>query len=223
MQPRGQEDSPGLKAKKGPADDSDVVSVACSISGCGEDIIEELMAVRCCDAMKEAQTPSTDEAFAASGDEAFNELKAEAESASTDSVPDSGDESDGSNTRTDMQRIMKQLIVKHGVHQAQFNKNDKKRKKNTSGSNDTQQQDDGLSTGIIALRVVRKGGKKKEKEEEDSEKGASDAKKRGQGKKGSQGKQGGEGNEGRRGQEGWAGEEGGRGEAGRCGEEWREG
>ena len=39
-------------ARDGTESMEDVVSVACSISGCGEDIMEELMAVRCCDELK---------------------------------------------------------------------------------------------------------------------------------------------------------------------------
>jgi len=41
-------------ARDGTEDPADVISVACSISGCGEDITEELMAVRCCDELKKA-------------------------------------------------------------------------------------------------------------------------------------------------------------------------
>ena len=36
---------------------ADVISVACSISGCGEDITEELMSVRCCDELKRPRPP----------------------------------------------------------------------------------------------------------------------------------------------------------------------
>ena len=39
-------------ARDGKMDSEDVISVACSISGCGEDITEELMAFRCCDELK---------------------------------------------------------------------------------------------------------------------------------------------------------------------------
>ena len=39
-------------ARDGTEDTENSISVACSISGCGEDIIEELMAVRCCDELK---------------------------------------------------------------------------------------------------------------------------------------------------------------------------
>jgi isoaspartyl peptidase/L-asparaginase-like protein (Ntn-hydrolase superfamily) len=39
-------------ARDGTGNAGHVVSVACSISGCGEDITEELMAVRCCDELK---------------------------------------------------------------------------------------------------------------------------------------------------------------------------
>jgi taspase (threonine aspartase 1) len=39
-------------ARDGIGDAARVVSVACSISGCGEDITEELMALRCCDELK---------------------------------------------------------------------------------------------------------------------------------------------------------------------------
>ena len=39
-------------ARDGTSDAAHVVSVACSISGCGEDVMEELMSVRCCDELK---------------------------------------------------------------------------------------------------------------------------------------------------------------------------
>jgi isoaspartyl peptidase/L-asparaginase-like protein (Ntn-hydrolase superfamily) len=39
-------------ARDGTNDAADVISVACSISGCGEEIIEELMALRCRDELK---------------------------------------------------------------------------------------------------------------------------------------------------------------------------
>ena len=45
-------------ARDGTEDTEDVVSVACSISGCGEDIMEELMAVRCCDELKKPHPQS---------------------------------------------------------------------------------------------------------------------------------------------------------------------
>ena len=40
------------QGRDGTEDLGDVISVACSISGCGEDITEELMALRCCDELK---------------------------------------------------------------------------------------------------------------------------------------------------------------------------
>ena len=51
-------------ARDGTSETARVVSVACSISGCGEDVMEELMAVRCCDELKkplpqDAQTAPT--------------------------------------------------------------------------------------------------------------------------------------------------------------------
>ena len=128
---------------------TDAVSVACSISGCGEDIIEELMAVRCCDAMKGAKLsppPSPTNSII--------------ETNAPVTIDSGSDSSDGSSPpaeekHTEMQRIMKQLIEKEQMRQATFTANDKKRRKNAQGSNDTQQQDDGLSSGIIACRVVR--------------------------------------------------------------------
>ena len=135
---------------------ADAISVACSISGCGEDIIEELMAARCCDALKSAKL---------SPPKPFNSI---IETHAPVTVDNNGNHSDGSSDSSDKQtqleRIMKQLIEKEAMRQATFtasDRNRKKRKKNAQGSNDTQQQDDGLSSGIIACRVLKKNTTKR--------------------------------------------------------------
>ena len=131
----------------------DAISVACSISGCGEDIIEELMAVRCCDALKSAKlSPAPNPSNTVLESNAPIAIDSNHHHSSSKH----GDSSDNSETQTELQRIMKQLIEKEAMRQATFTANDKKRRKNAQGSNDTQQQDDGLSSGIIACRVVKK-------------------------------------------------------------------
>ncbi len=42
--------------RDGTADPTDVISAACCVSGCGEDIMEELMALRCCEELKKPIT-----------------------------------------------------------------------------------------------------------------------------------------------------------------------
>ena len=133
---------------------ADGISVACSISGCGEDIIEELMAVRCCDALKAAKlSPPPRPSNTISENNASVTLDIEHSSGSGNSGSGSGDRSE---KRTELERVMKQLIEKEAIRQATFTANDKKRTKNAQGSNNTQQQDDGLSSGIIACRVLKK-------------------------------------------------------------------
>jgi len=126
---------------------TDAISVACSISGCGEDIIEELMAVRCCDALKSAKMSPPSRPS--------NSI-IETNAPVTPNNATNHSSGDSSEQQSELERIMKQLIEKEAMRQATFTANDKKRRKNAQGSNDTQQQDDGLSSGIIACRVVRK-------------------------------------------------------------------
>ena len=134
--------------------------MACSISGCGEDIIEELMAVRCCDALKKSQALNPSPSEHSSPVEIMTPLtEDEDKSEEGEEASGSGSSSSGGGLgSTDMQRVMKQLIVKQSGRQAQFTTADKKRRKNLQGSNDTQQQDDGLSTGIIACRISPTAG-----------------------------------------------------------------
>ena len=135
---------------------ADSMSVACSISGCGENIIEELMAVRCCDAMKNAKLSSPPKP-----NDPIVEIDASVSSDSSDHGHGDGssDHHSRQQHQSEMQRIMKQLIEKEQVRQSGFTASDlnrKKRQKNAQGSHDTQQQDDGLSSGIIACRVVKR-------------------------------------------------------------------
>ena len=145
---------------------SDSISVACSISGCGEDIIEELMAVRCCDALRAAKLSDTTPAPVASTMEHNTPAVSVAQASNgaharhnDSSMSEKGGSAD---KQAEWERLMRQLIEKESKGQDSFLLNDKKRTRNAQGSNDTQQQDDGLSSGIIACRVVKRRKQRRE-------------------------------------------------------------
>ena len=104
-------------------------SVAASLSGCGEDIMEQLMAARACDAMKYYSDPKLSSSSTIDGN-----------------IPDG-------NSNSSMKSIMTRVLVKKVQHTRRINSQTKKRQHNDSGSSDTLSEDDGLSTGIIALKV----------------------------------------------------------------------
>ena len=99
-------------------------SVAAAVSGCGEDIMEQFTAVRCCDMMGDSDI-----------DAASTRLASPTSSLSP------------------MQRILRRLMVKEQILSQTITPGNK-RKHNSSGSQDTLVEDGGLSTGIIALKAM---------------------------------------------------------------------
>ena len=109
-------------------------SAAAAVSGCGEDIMEQFVAMECCRAMRQAGDVKGD---------AMVPLK------QLDGVTSVSD------SPTPMRQIMQRLIVKKQTSSSP-KASVRKRRRNDSGSQDTFIEDGGLSTGIIALRADEK-------------------------------------------------------------------
>jgi len=121
---------------RGGEEDTVRVSVAASVSGCGESIIEQLVALRCCEMMSGTTEHN---------DATHNPLQPQQQREAG-----RGGEQRGQHT---MHSVMRSLMVNKQVlskEEARW----RKRRRNRSGSQDTIVEDDGLSTGIIALKVV---------------------------------------------------------------------
>ena len=125
---------------RGAAADEHKVSVrpsaTASVSGCGEDITEQFLAMRCCDLLRES-------AYVAESAQA--------------ATPSAGVEAPGASASasTAMHKIMRQLIVKNQSLPASMAPI-KRRRRNESGTQDTLAQDGGLSTGLIAMRALKR-------------------------------------------------------------------
>ena len=110
-------------------------SAAASVSGCGEDIMEQIMAMKCCDMMRHSR-----------------DVGRPTEAPSRD--PDHGN-STSTNSSKGMHHIMRLLMVKEHALPAST-ASTKKRRRNDSGSQNTLVEDGGLSTGIIALKALER-------------------------------------------------------------------
>ena len=113
------------KAEENDGSGDKAVSVAAAVSGCGESIMEQFVALRCCELMKERILSASAEASSGSGEQTQPVLSAV------------------------MQPLMKkrQALSTDGLRM-------RKRQRNASGGQDTLEEDDGLSSGIIALTAV---------------------------------------------------------------------
>jgi hypothetical protein len=112
-------------------------SVAASVSGCGEDILEQFVAMKCCDMMRGgSEVDSTAKVLSSHIDEGPSTLS--------------------SNSLTPTHQMMRRLIVKEHKLPASM-ASIKKRRWNDSGSQDTMAEDGGLATGIIALKTLERG------------------------------------------------------------------
>ena len=110
-------------------------SAAASVSGCGEDIMEQFVAMKCCSMMRHSRDVGRHP-------EASSRDLGHGESTST-------------NSSTGMHHIMRRLMVKEQVMPASM-ASTKKRRRNDSGSQDTLVEDGGLATGIIALKALER-------------------------------------------------------------------
>ena len=106
-------------------------SVAASVSGCGESVMEQFIAMRCCAMLKE-----------------MKEIK-ETEQNTAMTAP-----SALSTRHQSMVDIMRSLLVRKQVQLSSNKRRRKRRRRNREGGQDTLEEDDGLATGLITLKAV---------------------------------------------------------------------
>ena len=115
-------------------------SVATSVSGCGESVMEQFIAMRCCAMMKEMKEDTEQQ-----------QQQQRSESMDAPASFPSG--------REPIQAIMRALLVRRQVPQSKEKTRRKRRRRNSHGGQDTLEEDDGLATGVITLKAVPLGSK----------------------------------------------------------------